>query len=134
MKNKEMINQSNRELISASQELFELRLDINGFLNQVRSIKDAQHISCKELSVRLGFGKNVIQSWLSREKKPSQEMQLKVCQFLNITYDAMSLTPNEHGEYPCGIRICKRCKSEFPVFKKTNYLRRTCCSKFSDPV
>lgn len=134
MKNKEIINQSNRDLISASQELFELRRDINGFLNQVRSIKDAQHISCKELSVRLGFGKNVIQSWLSCEKKPSQEMQQKVCQFLNISYDVMSLTPNEHGEYPCGIRICKRCKSEFPVFKKTNYLRRTCCSKFSDPV
>lgn len=69
MKNKEMINQSNRDLISASQELFELRRDINGFLNQVRSIKDAQNISCKELSERFGFGKNVIQSWLSGEKK-----------------------------------------------------------------
>ncbi|MFH7764591.1 helix-turn-helix domain-containing protein [Acinetobacter sp. BSP-28] len=134
MKNKEMINQSNRDLISASQELFELRRDINGFLNQVRSIKDAQNISCKELSERFGFGKNVIQSWLSGEKKPSQEMQKKVCQFLNIPYDTLSLTPNKQGEYPCGIRICKHCKSEFPVFKKTNYLRRTCCSKFSDPV
>ena len=134
MEPNEETNSMNRVLISEAMHLYSVQRDIEGFLLNLHKYVKSSNRTYRDISLSLGFGKNVIQSWLSKEKTPSKKAQVAVCEAFNIPYNKKVLTPNNQGEYPCGIRICKRCKLEFLVYKKTNYLKMYCSDKCRHPV
>ncbi len=118
----------NRTYISS--KLFEKHRDIEGFLVLLKERLESRGLSVQQLQITLGFNKKVIYSWLRGEKKPSQKYQVLVCEYLNIPYHKLALTPNEQGDYPCGVRVCTECRKEFALFKKVNSGRMKCnCCK-----
>ncbi|WAU72394.1 helix-turn-helix domain-containing protein [Acinetobacter sp. TR11] len=117
-----------RKRVLQSALLFEKYRDIDGFLASLKERLKDRGLSVKQIQINLGFNKKVIYSWLRGEKIPSQKYQVAVCEYLDIPYHKLALTPNEQGDYPCGMRVCNVCGCEFAVFKKINYGQMKCCS------
>ena len=115
-----------RNRVFESAQLFEQHRDIDGFIVLLKKQLESRGLSVQQLQINLGFNKKVIYSWLRGEKKPSQKYQILVCEYLDIPYSTLALTPNKDGEYACGVRACTSCGYEFALFKKTNYGQMKC--------
>lgn len=109
--------------------LFEERRNIEGFLTSLKNKLQENDFSIWQLQKELNLNKKTIYRWFSKEKQPSQAMQKLVCDYLNIPYDKLILTPNENGDFPCGLRVCSVCNNEFALFKNVNCGKYR-CSKF----
>lgn len=117
-----------RAIHNESVQLFEERRDIGGFLNQVKQKLKEKNSTIYKLQGELNLNKKTIYRWFDKSKQPSQALQKLVCEHLDIPYYTLALTPNEHGEFPCGLKICSKCQNEFAIFKKSNY----CCHRCFD--
>lgn len=123
------VSKRNCETIEDGAKRYLERRQLPIFIEAVKQEKEKSGMSWAAYSLSLGFSnKDVVYEWFRRDKKPSQQSQLHVSQKLNIPYEPFLFIQNEQGDYPCGLRICNTCQSEFLVYKKQNYLTHNCAT------
>lgn len=115
---------------SCRKGLFEKR-DIEGFILSVSQSLEASGKTANWLASQLEIKGDTVRCWLRGEKQPSAKYQLMVCQFLELPYNELVLTPNGDGQYPDGCTTCDTCEKEFVTFNKkyTKNCSRECSNK-----
>jgi DNA-binding transcriptional regulator YiaG len=122
------VSKENCETIEDGAKRYLERRQLDRFIDAIVDAKNTSGLSFVNFSIAQGHNKNTIYEWVRKEKRPSQHSQLTVSQKLGIAYEPFLFIQNEQGDYPCGLRICNTCQSEFLVYKKQNYLTHNCAT------
>lgn len=104
--------------------------DVPGFLSQALCVLNELEMTHIDLVRRLGTKANTVYDWFTGHKIPHPRNQLAVCRLLNLACNGVALTPDERGDYPCGVMMCEQCGNEFAIYRKvwTKYCSRECAS------
>lgn len=106
---------------------FDMELVAFDAMSEARKAMSDGGITMRSVAEAIGVNEQNVYKWFNDKTRPSQKNLRAMLMFLGIELP-ISLQKNPEGKIPYGIKTCKACRKDFPVYRgfAVSYCSREC--------
>ena len=109
---------------------FDMELVAFDAMGEARKAMSDGGITMRSVAEAIGVNEQNVYKWFNDKTRPSQKNLRAMLVFLGVELP-ISLQENPEGKIPYGIKTCKACHKDFPVYRgfAVSYCSRACAGK-----